>query len=403
VKVDTGEGTGTGRVASEWSILRALIVTMIVNQTGVVIISPLVVDIAQTFDVSVSAAAQLRTASALVSAILAPFVGIASERLGSRPLIIGGLVGVGLAGLGSALAPTFGVLVAVQAAGGLGIAALLSMGFAAVGEYFPPERRAWAIGMVTIGQPLAWVVGLPLIGFLADTFSWRASFLGVPMAFSLIGLAFALRLPAPRSTTAREPGARRAQGGSLKSLIRDHSAVLWVIAELSAYTGWAGTLTFLGAFYISHYGLSAGLASPLLSLTALGFVGGSLIAHRISQGRRMPVVVLAAAVLSATLLLVALGRPLTLPLAVVLLTAFGLSQGVRGATSSSLGLQQSRTHRGTLMALRAAVVQLGYVIGAIGGALLLPIGGYALVGVGGAVLLLVGGTMTALWVEERPG
>ena len=55
------------------------------------------------------------------------------------------------------------------------------------------------------------------------------------------------------------------------------------------------------------------------------------------------------------------------------------------------------------MALRAAVVQLGYVIGAIGGALLLPIGGYALVGVGGAVLLLVGGTMTALWVEERPG
>jgi len=88
---------------------------------------------------------------------------------------------------------------------------------------------------------------------------------------------------------------------------------------------------------------------------------------------------------------------------VVLLTAFGLSQGVRGATSSSLGLQQSPTHRGTLMALRAAVVQLGYVIGAIGGALLLPIGGYALVGVGGAVLLLVGGTMTALWVEERPG
>lgn len=403
MKVETGEEKAPGRNTSEWSILRALIVTMIVNQTGVVIISPLVVDIAEAFNVSVSAAAQLRTASALVSAVLAPFVGIASERLGSRPLIIGGLVGVGLAGLGSALAPSFGVLLAVQAAGGLGIAALLSMGYAAVGDYFPPERRAWAIGMVTIGQPLAWVVGLPLIGFLADTFSWRASFLGVPMAFSLVGLAFALRLPAPRWAAGREPRTRRGHGGSLGSLIRDRSAVTWVIAELSAYTGWAGTLTFLGAFYISRYDLSAGLASPLLSLTALGFVGGSLVAHRIGQGRRLPIVVLAAAVLSGALLLFALGRPMPLALAVVLLTAFGLSQGVRGATSSSLGLQQSPTHRGTLMALRAAVVQMGYVLGAIGGALLLPIGGFGLIGLGGALLLLLGGTMTALWVEERPG
>ena len=250
MKLDTGQGTDAGRGASEWSVLRALIVTMIVNQTGVVIISPLVVDIAEAFNVAVSAAAQLRTASALVSAVLAPFVGIASERLGSRPLIIGGLFGVGLAGLGSALAPTFGVLLAVQAAGGLGIAALLSMGYAAVGDYFPAGRRAWAIGMVTIGQPLAWVVGLPLIGFLADTFSWRASFLGVPMAFSLVGLAFALRLPAPRRAAEREPGTRRGHGGALGSLIRDRSAVIWVIAELSAYTGWAGTLTFLGAFYV---------------------------------------------------------------------------------------------------------------------------------------------------------
>src|SRR5690606_7489197 len=296
-----------------------------------------------------------------------------------------------------------GVLLAVQAAGGLGIAALLSMGYAAVGDYFPPGRRAWAIGMVTVGQPLAWVVGLPLIGFLADTFSWRASFLGVPMAFSLVGLAFALRLPAPRRAAEREPGTRQAHGGALGSLIRDRSAVIWVIAELSAYTGWAGTLTFLGAFYISQYDLSAGLTSPLLSLTALGFVGGSLVAHRVSQGRRLPLVVLVSAVLSGALLVVALGRPMSLALTVVLLIAFGLSQGVRGATSSSLGLQQSPTHRGTLMALRAAVVQAGYVIGSIGNALLLPLGGFGLIGLSGALLLLVGGTMTALWVEERPG
>ncbi|MDI3339551.1 MAG: MFS transporter [Sphaerobacter sp.] len=388
----------SGRVASEWGILRALIVTMIVNQTGVVIISPLVVDIAATFGVSVSTAAQLRTASALVSAIVAPFVGVVSERLGRQPLLVVGLVGVGLAALASALAPTFPLLLLAQAVGGLGVAALLSMGYAAVGDYFAPERRAWAIGMVTIGQPLAWVVGLPLIGLLADVFSWRASFLGVPLAFSLVGLGFALRLPRPQWALARTQGA---QGGSLRGLLRDRSAVSWVIGELTAYTGWAGTLTFLGAFYISHYGLSAGLASPLLALTALGFVAGSLLAHRLGRGRRLPTVVLSAAAVSAALLLVALGRPTALPVTVTLLTGFGLSQGVRGATSSALGLQQSPTHRGTLMALRAAVVQLGYVLGALAGGLLLPRGGFALVGAGGAGLILAGGILTSLWVEER--
>lgn len=201
-------------------------VVMVVNQTGVVIISPLVVEIAAAFQVPIGLAGQLRTAGVLVSGLAAPWLGALSDRAGRKPVILSGLTAIGLSALASALAPGFGWLLAAQALGGLGIAALLSTGLAAIGDYVPPERRAWAVGLITTGQPLAWGIGLPLIGLLADTWGWRWSFLGVPLLFSLAGIGSpggchrvrtmsTSHAPAPRQhkpCARRSPTVRRGSG-----------------------------------------------------------------------------------------------------------------------------------------------------------------------------------------------
>lgn len=386
---------------SESFILTALIVTMIVNQTGVVIISPLVVDIGASFGVSESLAGQLRTVAALSSALLAPYIGILSERIGRKPIMLAGLAIIGATGLGSALAPTFWALVLIQFMAGVGVACLLSMGMAAVGDYFLPERRSWAMGMVTIGQPLAWVIGLPLIGVLADAFSWRWSFFGVPFLFSLVGLAFVQRLPRPEIVV--EPGetGTRDPRTALRQILSDRSATSWVLIELCAYTGWAGTLTFLGVFYINRFGLSAGTASPLLALTALGFVGGSLSAHRLAGRFGQRQAILASAILSGVVLIGSMVFSWPLGLTVGLLILFGLSQGARGATSNALGLQQSPRYRGAMMALRASVAQLGYVFGGLFGGLMLESGGMPLLAVVFGTAIAVAGVLLCLLVDER--
>lgn len=401
MKLSADARAATDRAANERTVLLALIILMGVNQTAVVIISPLVVDISVTFGVSVAVAAQLRTISALVSAITAPWIGVLSERTGRKPLLLAGIFTIGLSALGSAVAPSFPLLLAAQAVGGLGVAALLSMGFAAVGDYFLPERRSWAMGMVNIGQPLAWVLGLPVIGLLADGFGWRWSFVGVPLLFSLIGVAFAAALPQARSTQASTAVSGRF-GAAFRQILSDRSATAWIGAELLAYIGWAGTLTFLGAFYIESFGLSAGAVSPLLALTGLGFVGGSLFAHRVARKHHLQTVILTSAVVSGLFLVTAFGATIALPVATVLLFCFGVSQGVRGATASVLGLQQSVRYRGTIMALRASVVQLGYVIGAIVAGLLLTHGGFPVVGLVGAGMIVIGGILTLLLVQEHP-
>lgn len=378
--------------------ITALIVTMIVNQTGVVIISPLAVDIAADFDVSVAWASQLRTIAALSSAVIAPWIGVLSERIGRRPLLLFGLAMIGLTGLGSSLAPNLVALAVVQFFTGIGVACLLSMGLAAVGDYFAPDRRAWAVGMVTIGQPLAWVVGLPLIGLFADAGGWRWSFFGVPFLFSLVGFWFVSRLPrVPSSSTPRSHG----QPSVLRQVLGDRSAASWVLSELCTYIGWAGTLTFLGTFYIARFGLSAGTASPLLALTALGFAVGSLFAHRAARRARPQTVILLGSLLSAGFLSLGMGISLSLVPTTLLLTLFGLSQGFRGATSSALGLRQSPTYRGAIMALRASVVQFGYVFGGLIGGVLLATSGLAAIGVVLSFFFVLAGLAVYLFVDER--
>jgi MFS transporter, DHA1 family, inner membrane transport protein len=386
----------------EYLILLAVIITMTVNQTAIVIISPLAVAISDEFDVSVSLSGQLRTVSALISAFLAPFVGLMSDRIGRRPIMLLGLLSILSFGLASTVAPTFALLMAAQSIAGFGIASLLSSGYAVVADSFPPERRPWAVGIISIGQPMAWVVGLPLIGVVADGFGWRWSFVAVPVVFSLIGFLFLRFIPASGGRSRpSDPGQRPL--ASLGSILRSRSPRSWILAELTAYSGWAGTLVFLGAYYISVHERSTSLTGILLSLTALAFVAGSLLSSRVVTGIGIKPTIGLGATVSALALVMTMAVTPGVWVSLALLMIFGLMQGVRGAAASVLGLMQSPEHQGAMMGFRASVVQLGYVLGGLVGGVLLAVGGYTLLATVFGVLIVLASVFMATSVEVEHG
>ncbi len=394
------ERTSGASRRTEYLILLAVIITMTVNQTAIVIISPLAVSIADEFDVSVSLSGQLRTVSALISAFLAPFVGLMSDRIGRRPIMMLGLLSILSFGLASTVAPTFALLMAAQSIAGFGIAALLSSGYAVVADTFPPERRAWAVGIISVGQPMAWVVGLPLIGLVADSFGWRWSFVAVPVAFSLVGFLFVRFVPGvTRSEATRASDANPL--ASLGTILRARSPRSWILAELTAYSGWAGTLVFLGAFYISEHDRSTALTGVLLSLTALAFVAGSLISSRVAEVIGIKPAICGGAAASALALIVALTMMPGVWVSLALLMLFGMMQGVRGAAASVLGLMQSPEHQGAMMGFRASVVQMGYVVGGLIGGALLAAGGYALLGIMFGLVIVAASLFMAAMVDVQ--
>ena len=129
------------------------------------------------------------------------------ERLGRARMLA---VGIGLfaaASAACALAPDAGVLVAARAVQGAGAALMLPLAFALLAAAFPPERRAWAIGIFSSVSGLAVMAGPVIGGAVAQGISWPWIFwLNVPVGAAMIPLI-----------QSRIPAGGSARGGSTSS------------------------------------------------------------------------------------------------------------------------------------------------------------------------------------------
>ena len=148
----------------------------------------------------------------MVNAYMVPFGGFlllggrAGDLLGRRRVLVAGTAAFALASLGSALAPSAGVMVGTRAAEGLAAAFVVPMTLALLSAVFPagPGRnRAFAVwGGVSAA---AGTLGLVLGGVLVTAVGWRWIFLvNIPVGALVVAAALRL-LPAdgPRPATGR--------------------------------------------------------------------------------------------------------------------------------------------------------------------------------------------------------
>src|SRR5260221_518598 len=119
---------------------------------------------------SLSFAVLLMTAAAL------------GDRYGRRRLFAAGLGLFVAASAACALAPGVGWLIAARAVQGAGAALVMPLSLALLSAAFPPERRAWAMGIFSGVTGIA-VLGGPLVGgAIAQGISWQWIFwLNVPI------------------------------------------------------------------------------------------------------------------------------------------------------------------------------------------------------------------------------
>ena len=356
-----------------------LFLCLFANQSGTLVLSPILVEVARDFDVSTAAAGQLRAISGVAAGTTALAIGMLARRAALRELILAGLALLAAGCVLSAAAPAFAVLALAQVPVGVAVGILLSGGVAGAAEWFPRHARARALTWVFAGQAGAWIVGMPVIGVVGEA-SWRYAWLAVPLAAALLAFAAATRLP---------PGpARPAPAGGLRALVLDREVAVWAVGELFAYAAWTGMLVYAGALLIESYDASLRATGLVLGAVMLSYFPGSILFRRWVEARSRRLLVGLALTGAAGVALVGTVRPAVWVTA-LLLAAFVFVNAGRTMAGSSFGLDAARERRVAAMGVRTAATHFGYLVGASVGGVALHVGGYPAVGLAFAALYIL--------------
>jgi len=101
--------------------------------------------------------------------------GSISDRIGRRPVLVYGALLFTLGGLGSLLATTVEMLIAMRLIQGLGAAACVAMGRVIVSDSFERAEAGKQLSTITMFQAVVPLLGFAFGGILVDFVGWRGS------------------------------------------------------------------------------------------------------------------------------------------------------------------------------------------------------------------------------------
>lgn len=130
----------------------------------------------------------------LAATVAAPLYGYIGDRLGRRRALLFALAVFTGASVGCALASSFGALVILRAAQGLGGGGLMTLSQALIGEYVAPRERGRYAGYFATLFATASTLGPVLGAYLTEIVSWRAIFV-INIPLGVVAALLALRLP----------------------------------------------------------------------------------------------------------------------------------------------------------------------------------------------------------------
>ncbi|MFI1918170.1 MFS transporter [Nocardia sp. NPDC020380] len=193
--------------------------------------------------------------------------GLLSDRLGRLPVLRIALVGAGLSGLASTMAPTLTVLIALRILTGAFVGAIVPASIDSVA----PRERQQALSDLMAATGSATATATLIAGVVAQFSSWRVVFAIPAIALGL--LVFTLRgLPEP----ARESG-----GTHYRDLL--HSRWLLLVLLLGFVEGGLllGGVTYL-APALQHDGMGLTAAGALAATYGIGVLSGTRIVKPLS-------------------------------------------------------------------------------------------------------------------------
>lgn len=271
---DRRDDSPTPEPAANRALLWALLFGNFVIGTGILLPAGMLTELASGLSVSVSTAGSLIAVSGIVVAIGAPLIAAFTSRIDRRTILFAALAIYVAAHAASALVTSFDMLLAARLAIGVAAAIFTPQAAATVGALLPPEKRSAAITMIFIGWSLATVGGMPLGGFIAHTFGWRAAF-GIVAALSALAfVAVALTL---------QKGVRipTLSTSSWSRVAKSPALMLVLLVTILNGTGQFTFFTYMTPSLDASLSASAAIMTLVLAWYGVAATTGNVIATRV--------------------------------------------------------------------------------------------------------------------------
>jgi predicted MFS family arabinose efflux permease len=271
------------------------------------------------FGVAESTAGLLVSLYAVLVAVLAVPLTLATRRIPGKRLLLIAMGCYVVSNVISALAPSLAVLAVGRAVGGVTHALFFSVFIGYVTRLVPPAQTGRALALASAGVPAGFVLGVPLATVLGNAAGWRVAFAALAALMAVTGVLVAVVLPDVRS----QADERRPAPGRLRQLI--------------AVIG-SNTLLFLGQYTLYTYvsvlllrsGASSNAVGPiLLVFGAFGLIGVWSVSRRLDRHLRGSAL--------ASLAIVAVGiaaAGAALPVLALVIVAGAVWNGAFGAVPS---------------------------------------------------------------------
>ena len=377
------------KTSNPYLILFALWLMMFSASSQLIIMVPLLPEIAASLGVNPFWRGMLLTAYALSLGVSALVTGPASDRIGRRLILLYGTALMAVTLVLHTVAESYVLLFSMRLLAGVAGGMLTSGSVAYVGDYFPYEQRGWANGWVMSGTAFGQVAGIPIGKVLATGFGYRWPFLmfAVPMALSAVLIW--LYVPQPDAELDEKRLTPRRLVEKYRTVLRGSDAVNAVLSYLLMFSGFGLFTSFLPSWLESTVGVTSYEIALLFAIGGTANILAAPLGGRVSdQIGRKPIVVWASLALGLLMAVAPLYISGFMIAAVLFFLAMALI-GIRVSPLQSLitALVPDR-QRGLLMGLAMSVGQAGFGFGSFVASLTYGPFGYLSNAAGGALAML---------------
>lgn len=337
---------------------------------GMSIVSPILPDYSRSFNVSYAVATIAISIYAIGRLFADLPVGALGDRIGRRPVMLGGIAIIMGGALMSGMAQSFWELVIYRLFQGIGSAMWQTMRQAMLQDILKPEERGRVMGYFQSFTLIGSSAGPTMGGILADTWGIRAPFFGYALGCGVCFiLSFFLISESKGKMKLQEEKGHEDKGFSwhvVKRLLMNAgftTACIATLANALQRQGTRGTLIpFYGSDVLSLSNTEVGNALSLATLANLAITIPT--GYALDKIGRKSILVASLALTSVVVFLFTLTGDFTqLAITCVLL---GVSQGVGGQVPLTMASDSTMNEpHGSSMGLFRVFTDIGFIIGPI--------------------------------------